>query len=298
MKPLVSVVIPNYNYARYVGEAIESVEKQTYKPVEIIVVDNGSTDNSLEVLKKIGDRIRLVAQENMGQAGSRNSGIKAARGEFVAFLDADDTWHPEKLEKQMEKFSDPAVGLVYTGITRVDLQGEVLSTSLPQQEGAVLEKFAVSPAAVVLGGESTAVVRKSVLDQAGPFDPRLSISTGWDMWRRIASRAKIAAVKEPLVYYRQHGSNASLRIDIFEHDTLLKLEKFFTDPASEKVMHLKRRAYGAHLIALSAACFRQGAWRGALRWGFVSLLSHPSYVVLRVIGFPCRRLQARFKEAS
>jgi glycosyltransferase involved in cell wall biosynthesis len=86
----VSVIIPNYNYAQYVGEAIESVIDQTYSNIEIIVVNNGSTDNSLELLKEFGDRICLVNQENLGQSGARKSGLLRATGDFIAFLDADD----------------------------------------------------------------------------------------------------------------------------------------------------------------------------------------------------------------
>ena len=97
----VSVIIPNFNYADFVGEAIQSVLKQTYQNTEIIVVNNGSTDNSLEILRSFGDKILIVDQANLGQSGARNAGLAKSTGELIAFLDADDLWEPKKLEKQM-----------------------------------------------------------------------------------------------------------------------------------------------------------------------------------------------------
>ncbi|HEX3110532.1 MAG TPA: glycosyltransferase family A protein, partial [Thermoanaerobaculia bacterium] len=111
----VSVVIPSYNYARYLGEAIDSALGQTLPPLEVIVVDDGSTDDTPAVLAAYGDRIRVLRQKNAGVAVARNSGIAAARGECVAFLDADDVWLPRKLELQIPLFTD-SVGLVHCGV--------------------------------------------------------------------------------------------------------------------------------------------------------------------------------------
>ena len=104
MKPLVSAIIPNFNYARFVCEAVESALAQTYDHLEVIVVDDGSSDDSLQVLKQFGDRIRVIAQPNAGVAASRNNGAAASSGEFVAFLDADDLWAPDKIAAQVEVF--------------------------------------------------------------------------------------------------------------------------------------------------------------------------------------------------
>lgn len=287
MNKLVSVVIPNYNYARYVGAAIESVLRQTYSPVEIVVVDNGSTDNSLAVLEKFGNKIRLIAQENRGQAGSRNRGVAEAKGEFIAFLDADDLWKPDKLEKQMHCFEDPEVALVYCSVERVDAELKRLGISTAEKSGWLLRDFALSPAAVIQGGESTAIVRKSALEAAGEFDARLSISTGWDMWRRIACRGKIAAVAEPLTLYRQHGNNASKGLATFEQDTRLKLEKLFSDPAAAEVHAFRRRSYAAHFVALSGAYFQAGQIIPAIRLSLRALLYWPP-AALYALALPWR----------
>ena len=113
----VSVIIPNYNYAQYVSQAINSVLNQTYSNIEIVVVNNGSTDNSLDILKGFGDRICLVNQKNLGQSGARKSGLARATGDFIAFLDADDKWESKKIEKQLLLFTSNTEQ-VYCGIGR------------------------------------------------------------------------------------------------------------------------------------------------------------------------------------
>src|SRR5207249_11176371 len=123
MNKMVSVVIATYNCRRYVGEAVESALAQSYQPIEVIVVDDGSTDGTAEELRPFKDRIRYLVQANQGPAAARNHGIRAARGEYVAFLDADDLWAPSKIEKQvaaMEK-SDK-IGVVHCGLLRTNVQ--------------------------------------------------------------------------------------------------------------------------------------------------------------------------------
>ncbi len=283
---LVSVVIPNYNYARWVGAAVESVLAQTYSHKEVIVIDNGSTDDSLAVLARFGNRIRVIAQDNRGQAGSRNRGIEESKGEFVAFLDADDVWLPEKLAKQMPLFSDPKVGLVYCGMRRVDQELRPLEELIPSLAGDVLEHFALHPSAVVQGGESTAVIRKSVLLSAGPFDPNLSIASGWDMWRRIASRCHIGVVSEALVLYRQHSTNASHRHDVFAKDMTLKLKKLFSDPISGRVHHLKRQSHATHFYSFAGALLHSGNPVLALWWLIRSIRQWPAVAGWLLHGAP------------
>ncbi|MBV6496243.1 MAG: putative glycosyltransferase EpsE [Pyrinomonadaceae bacterium] len=124
MNDLISVIIPNYNYARYLPEAIESVLAQTHKNVEVIVVDDGSTDDSKEVLASFGDRIRTIFQQNQGVSAARNRGVAESNGDFLAFLDADDAFLPSKLEKQLELFrADEEIGLVHVGMVNVDPNG-------------------------------------------------------------------------------------------------------------------------------------------------------------------------------
>jgi teichuronic acid biosynthesis glycosyltransferase TuaG len=206
----ISVIIPNYNYARYLDQAIQSVLIQSYENVELIVVNNGSTDNSLEVLKKYGDKILLINQPNLGQSGARNSGLSRSNGDLIAFLDADDFWQPNKLEMQIGLINDDTQ-LIYCGIAPFkDLRNEKLQSVLPKYKGNCIEYFIDLPgASIVLSGESTALFSRELLNQVGTFDAELNSTAGWDFFRRCSRLTNFDFVSEPLVNYRLHSSNMS-----------------------------------------------------------------------------------------
>ena len=211
MKPkLVSVIIPNYNYARYLSKAIDSALNQTYSNLEVVVVTNGSTDNSLDVLKEYGNKIKLVDQINLGQSGARNSGLQQAKGDYLAFLDADDYWHATKIEKQISYFNSN-VELVYCGISRFfETENQLLSHGLPQFRGDCSQYFVTRPGvSIVLSGESTAIFTRSLFEKVGVFDGELNSAAGWDFFRRCSKLTKFEFVPEPLTYYRVHDSNMS-----------------------------------------------------------------------------------------
>lgn len=206
----VSVIIPNFNYANFVGEAIESVLNQTYGDIEIVVVNNGSTDSSLEILDKYKNRICLVDQENLGQSGARNAGLARATGSYIAFLDADDYWEPKKLEMQIPLL-DKSTELVYCGINgfRDGSQNKV-SIWLPKFRGNCSSAFIEYPGvSIVVSGESTAVFTRSLLERVGGFDPTLNSAAGWDFFRRCSKFTNFEFVAEPLTNYRLHSNNMS-----------------------------------------------------------------------------------------
>jgi glycosyltransferase involved in cell wall biosynthesis len=208
--PLVSVIIPNFNYARYLKEAILSVQAQTYSNTEIIVVNNGSTDDSLELLKQFGSKINLIDQENLGQSGARNSGLKAAKGDLIAFLDADDYWERDKLEKQIPLITSQTQ-LVYSGISRFrDETRKVESILNPQFKGDCRQYFTdLSAVSIILSGESTSLFTRKLLNLVGIFDPELNSASGWDFFRRCSILTQFDFVPEPLTNYRLHSSNMS-----------------------------------------------------------------------------------------
>lgn len=208
--PLISVIIPNYNYGRFLNKAIISVQSQTYSNVEIIVVNNESSDDSLQVLRKFGSQIVLIDQANLGQAGARNSGLRAAKGDLIAFLDADDFWQNDKLEKQIRLIT-PETELVYSGISRFrEESGQIESVLLPKFKGDCHHYFTDLPSvSIVLSGESTSLFTRNLLNLVGNFDTKLNSASGWDFFRRCSVLTNFDFVPEPLTNYRLHSTNMS-----------------------------------------------------------------------------------------
>ncbi len=251
----VSVIIPTYNYARFIGEAIDSTLAQTLPPLEVIVVDDGSTDGTRELLAEYGDRIRVISQQNQGVGAARNAGIAAARGEYLAFLDSDDAWYPRKLELQMLRFAnEPELGLVHCGAEMIDAEGRTLGTTTGGMEGQVAEEMLLLDREVIMPQGSSIVVPRRVAIELGGYDVRLPPSEDWDFCYRIASRYSIGYVREVLVRYRLHGSGIHMNIPRMERAMLLALEKAFADP---QVQALRNRSYG-RLHRTLAGCYFQG----------------------------------------
>jgi glycosyltransferase involved in cell wall biosynthesis len=293
--PLVTVVVPNFNCGRFLPDALDSVLAQTYPHREVIVIDDGSTDDSLLVLNayrdRVGpDRLQIVTQPNQGVSAARNAGIERSRGELIAFLDADDVWHPEKLAKQVPLFAGPAVGLVYCAVEYVDEQLRRLGTNLTGRRGHVLREIALLRGTVVLAGGSTAVVRRACFDRVGRFDREMSTAADWDMWRRIACHWDVDVVREPLMRYRMRPASMHRNVTVFEHDMLHGFEQMFADPAAGEVAPLRRRAYANLYLMLSGSHLEAGNTGRAIAYAWRSIVSSPSS--LAYIGaMPWRRFR-------
>ena len=240
--PLVSVIIPNYNYARYLKEAISSVIAQTYSNTEIIVVNNGSTDDSLRLLQQFGSQITLIDQENLGQAGARNSGLRAANGDLIAFLDADDFWQNDKLEKQIRLITSETE-LVYSGISRFrDTSRRVESILLPQFKGDCHNYFTdLTAVSIVLSGESTSLFTRNLLNLVGNFDPDLNSASGWDFFRRCSILTNFNFVSEPLTNYRLHSKNMSNSSSNNISDIRKAYRNLFSDNSWQLTANQKKR---------------------------------------------------------
>jgi glycosyltransferase involved in cell wall biosynthesis len=253
---LVSVIIPNYNYARFLSKAINSVLAQTYPNIEIIVVDDGSTDNSLAILARYEDRVQVLAQANQGVARARNNGVARSSGEYLAFLDADDLWLPAKIEKQVELFEkNTALGLVHVGIEDRDVEGNLLATKLVGMEGWVAPELLRFQKPVILGGGSGFMIRRANFAETGGFDPRLSTSADWEFLYRVTSRYEVGFIKEVLMVYRIHGSNMHGNVAAMGHDVKIGLEKAFED-RSPKVQKMRRECYGNFHYMMAGSYFR------------------------------------------
>ena len=288
--PLVTVVIPNYNCGRFLADAVDSVLQQTYTRCEIVVVDDGSTDDSRDVARRYGDRLRVVTQANQGVSAARNTGIAHARGELVAFLDADDLWKPEKLARQVPLFANPAVGIVYCGLEYVDESLRPLGTNLTGRRGSVLREIALLRGTVVLAGGSTAVARRVCFDEAGGFDREMSTAADWDMWRRIACRWEVDVVREPLMRYRMRPASMHRNIAVFEHDMLHGFAQMFADPAAREVWPLRRRAYANLYLMLSGSHLEAGHTGQAIAYAWRSIAWSPASLGY-IAALPWRRLR-------
>jgi glycosyltransferase involved in cell wall biosynthesis len=289
---LVSVVIPNYNCSGFLPAALDSVFAQTYPDVEILVVDDGSTDDSLQVLGRYADRVRVLRQPNQGVSAARNHGIRESRGDLIAFLDADDLWDREKLAKQVPLFANPNVGLVYCAVEYIDEAGKSLGTNHTGRRGRVLRSIALLEGTIVLAGGSTAVVRRECFDRAGGFDLEMSTAADWDMWRRVACRYEIDVVREPLMKYRLRPSSMHRNVAVFEHDMLHGFASMFADPEAREVHGLRRRAYATLFLMLSGSHLHAGNWLPSLRYAARSVVTWPPTLAY-IAGMPLRHFRRR-----
>lgn len=210
---LVSVVVPAYNCALYLQQAVESIRAQTYRFVEIIIVDDGSTDNTPGVIKDLGDDIIYIRQSNGGPARARNKGIDAATGEFIAFLDADDMWRPNKLSKQIDFLkAHPEVGLVYSQMASFIDGQPIGDDSFPQSPicGWIFDEL-LRDTIIPL---PSVVVRAEIARMVGGFDESLLTAEDTNFYLKVAYAYHIGVVPEALMLRRLHTSNLSFRADI------------------------------------------------------------------------------------
>lgn len=205
----ISVVIPTFNRAGYVVEAVESVLRQSEPPLEIIVVDDGSVDRTAEALAPYRDRIRYIRQENRGEAGARNRGIAAAHGEWVAFLDSDDRWEPHALQalrSASERY--PQAGLIAMRARRMLPDGTLTSRISGEKKTSGPYFSTTSLLGVDSGGVQTPMVRRRLFEVAGGFDETLS-APDVDMWIRLSFHTTLVSVPEALLHWRMHEGNTS-----------------------------------------------------------------------------------------
>jgi glycosyltransferase involved in cell wall biosynthesis len=215
--PLVSVVIPTYNRAGVIERTIDDVLQQTYSPVEIVVVDDGSTDDTQARLAKYGKRIRVVSQENGGSSAARNRGIQEANGEIIAFQDSDDLWHPTKIERQvvlLRKLGSNIPCCICNAIFRFKEGPDSLTFDISVLRTSHEQGLWLNPAEVLatrfLFFNQAAAIRREALLQVGGYNPTLRYLEDWELALKLALLGQPwAFIQEPLAYWHQ-GSNDSL----------------------------------------------------------------------------------------
>lgn len=257
--PKVSVVIPAYNAAWCVGRAVDSVLAQDYRDFEIIVVDDGSQDETPLVLADYGDAIQVVRKTNGGLSSARNAGTHAARGEYVAFLDADDWWLPSKLARQTAVLeTKPDIVFCSTAATVQTPDGHVLNEwRCAMAEGDVLEQIFLANATVA-GSGSTVMVKKRALLQAGGFDETLESLEDIDMWMRLAAHGHYVCIDEPLAVILKRPGSMSKNLDVMRTSALavMKKNRGLLPPNQRGVFW--RQAYASVLADYAKWEYRQG----------------------------------------
>jgi glycosyltransferase involved in cell wall biosynthesis len=230
--PLVSVIIPAYNAEAFIGATLDSVLSQTYRSLEVVVVDDGSSDGTERLVRVVAERdprVRLLRQPNGGVARARNFGIQSSSGDYVAPLDADDIWFPDKLARQVECLgaSGPEVGVVYCGSAYIDAAGELTgSYCFYTVEGDVLLPLVYRN---FIGNASTPLIRRSSLDEAGLYDPELRARKAegledWELYLRLAEVCEFRVTPQLLVGYRQTRESMSSDFAVMQRSHRIVME--------------------------------------------------------------------------
>ncbi|GAA6616692.1 glycosyltransferase family 2 protein [Scytonema sp. NUACC26] len=237
----ISVIIPAYNTERTLLETINSVQQQTFSDFEIIVINDGSTDRTLELLQTVKDeRLKIFSYKNGGLAVARNRGIAHATGEFIAFLDADDLWNPDKLELQLAALHQyPKAGVSYSWTYFLDEKKQAIYPGICTSfEGNVQANLLVTN---FLASGSNPLIRRQVIESVGEFDSTLAGSADWDYWLRLAAICHFTVVRKHQIFYRLSSNSMSSRVQIMEESCLKVVNKAFQN-APEELQYLKNQS--------------------------------------------------------
>lgn len=304
----ISVVVPTFNRAEILSEALQSVFAQTHRPLELLVVDDGSTDETENVVASWGARhhcadftVHYLRQEHRGGNEARNRGIAEVRGAYIAFLDSDDRWDPMKLHKQLDVFRrDGEIAGVYCGVRHVDREsGRVMEpTGRTYAQGRILDRLLVHD---VTAPTSAWVVRRDVFTVAGTFDTELSARQDWDMWIRLAEHYLIGCVPETLVEYREHRGARTASDPTKEIHALRRIHGKYAYLRHGRPWSVQRATRAAYFRRMVRVHFHhQLGWALALHYQLSSIASWPfvfdSYAALAGMFLP-RGLRRRAHRA-
>ncbi|VXD11312.1 conserved hypothetical protein [Planktothrix serta PCC 8927] len=240
--PKVSVIIPAYNAENTIVETIESIQKQTLSDFEVLVIDDGSKDKTIELVKQITDpRVQVFAYPNGGVSVARNRGIEQAKGEFIAFIDNDDLWTEDKLELQIAALEQhPEASAVYSWTVNMMDDGESISFVQGTEstvEGNIYPDLLLGN---FIGSGSNILVRREVIDVVGGYEPNLAFSD-WDFCLRVAAKFQFVVVPKPQILYRKIAGSMSSKLDAMEKEGLRALERAY-QTAPPELQHLKNRS--------------------------------------------------------
>lgn len=275
--PLISVVIPTHNRAALLPRAVHSVLGQSYPHFEIIIVDDASSDDSESTVAALNDqRIRYLRHTtNRGGSAARNTGIKAAKGKFVAFLDDDDEWLPEKLTRQLQvAFKSDDAGqtvVVYTGLQYINSDGQIVCTIRPKKQGEILFDLLYGN---YIGSTSSVFVSKQALLASGGFDESLESCQDWDLLIRLALTCSYIAIAEPLVKHYTHGKRIDTNLSAQLQGRLRLLEKIKPNLVSMSWWQ-RRRILANHYLMLAGHYASHRKKIEAIKWTIRSSTQNP-----------------------
>jgi glycosyltransferase involved in cell wall biosynthesis len=278
--PRVSVIIPTHNRSQLLRAAIDSVLAQTHPAIEIIVVDDGSTDDTASVIAQYAGRVTCIEQANAGVSAARNTGFRASSGEYVNFLDDDDTFMPTKIERQVEVLdAKPEVGLAHCGYQHIDEEGTVLDTTGLLPEGNVFKELVCECFLTV----HSPLIRRQCLDEVGLFDEGLGYGEEWELFLRIALAGyPFACVQEPLCTYRVHRATKMTHTPRLERGTLAVMDRVFANPQlPADVLALKDQVYSGVHLWIGCQYYAANRWDDAQRSVAEALAVHPQLLIQR-----------------
>lgn len=271
-RPTISVVIPVYNCAAYIAAALDSVLTQTCPPAEVIVVDDGSTDETAAALDSYRGRIKYVYQNNRGEPAARNRGIDEATSEYIAFLDGDDLWMADKLELQVDYLiKHPDCSLVYTDMCTFDGNG-IIDASIKRRFRMDLPSGHIFKSLFnrSLFGSGSVVFRKACLDTVGYFDENLLVGSDYEMWLRIARHFELGVVDKPLLMYRHHPTMSTRGLGLKMHRgvpwevaVIQKILRLYPEALDELGHSTVNRRLARPYAGLAYARFRSEDYRGS-----------------------------------
>jgi glycosyltransferase involved in cell wall biosynthesis len=254
--PLISVIIPVYNGELTIEQAVRSVLNQTFLDIELIVINDGSTDSTLEILATLRDpRLKVFSYANSGLSASRNRGIEHACGEFISFIDADDRWTSDKLAAQINSLREnPEAAVAYSWTDFIDESGNSLGFGIHHTSNGYV--FPDLLTFFFIGSGSNALIRKKVFDEVGRFDEKLTSAEDLDMFLRLATRYQFSVVPAPQVLYRITDSSMSRNVIRQETETLKVIDRTFAQEPGKSLVHLKRTAYANLYLYLASHTLR------------------------------------------
>lgn len=251
--PLISIVMPAYNAEKYIKAAVDSVLNQSFSDFELIVADDGSTDDTGAIIKGYNDpRIKYLYQKNAGASKARNLGIINSRGKYVAFLDADDVWMPFKLMKQVYKFAqNPELGLVYGWVRSIYPDGRLKYVSRPNKEGWVYKDLLLNN---FQHNGSIQMVKKECFETVGLFDETLPHCQDYDLWVRIAKKYQFGVINDILVEYRVLPNSLSKQHKKLQKNHFAIIERELCN-ADRSIKRIRNKIYSNYYDYLFKTCY-------------------------------------------